>query len=799
MNAVLARSQKINARLFAYATVLVAFFLRVYRLADKNIWWDEGWSSWLARQDFVAIALRTASDEHPPLHYWMLRVWDSLAGWDAFTARFLSVAFGVLTIALIYRIGKRVGGNWIGVLAALFLATARFHIWWSQDIKNYTASIFFAFTAVWFGLDVIASLEKAKQSPESNTEIASSRKTLPSTSSGQALAMTGYVLCAALAMLTHYLAALVLLALNLYVLMLFIRRSHVSRITFYAWLVANGLATILFAPWLVLYLQNAQAWGAAPAFDFGLFLKLVATTLPLGVTTNIEDYAGLTIAFTTLAFLGIIAVARKELPVNSQRDPFTVHSSLFTIIVLLPPVLIYALSLTPVSFFAPKIQARYLLILYPAYAILIALGVALLRRFSLYLALAATIFVLASSTLVLRDYYAERRLTDEYATLANTINSFARQGDLALLDTDQEWTTFLYYLRAPLEWMGVPNGKAMTESDADFLVRRALNRGSAIWLVTIPDALATDSQKMLEARLTRELPQRLEQTYGDKRVALYARDERDLTQVLQANLHVQHPLPFIPFGNRSAPSGYQAQLIGYDLPVREVKAGDAIYVTTYWFAASTSGEMRLMDALNRSVSSSSFDLATGKDIRVVTTLNVPTNATGQYAIQVRVGEQSVEIARVNVEPRAAIVSVGSAAHPVDYILGDSVHLIGYDLPITNYRAGETAVVTLYWRADQPIAKSYVVFVHLLGSELNAAQNNFLWGQIDRVPRDGAYPTTAWQLNQTVADPYRVPIAPNAPAGKYKIEVGMYDVATGARLKLSDGSDSIILAEIEIVR
>ena len=133
-----------HSSLVTYATVLVAFFLRIYRLADKNIWWDEGWSIWLSRQDLAAIALRTAADEHPPLHYWMLHFWNMLAGTDAIAGRFLSVAFGVLTIALIYRIGKHIGGEWIGILAALFLATARFHIWWSQDIKNFLGHAFFA-------------------------------------------------------------------------------------------------------------------------------------------------------------------------------------------------------------------------------------------------------------------------------------------------------------------------------------------------------------------------------------------------------------------------------------------------------------------------------------------------------------------------------------------------------------------------------------------------------------------------------------------------------------------------------
>ncbi len=806
--------QAFVTHVLAYAAILVAFFLRAYRLADKNVWWDEGWSIWLSQQDLAWIALRTAADEHPPLHYWMLHFWNALAGTNALAGRFLSVAFGVLTIALIYQMGKRIGGTWLGLLAALFLATARFHIWWSQDIKNYTPSIFFAFVAVWFALTIL-------------------EKPYPK-------AILGYALSAALAVLTHYLAALIVLALNLYALLVFLRQFQVSSGFFRhsslrspaprspravrgarlrgaggrlsvlrPWIIANALALLFFSPWLVLYLQNAQAWSAAPAFDFGLFLKLVATVLPLGVTTNIENYAGLTIAFTTIAALGITSVmasnpqATQEIASASRElrgapRPAN-YAGLFALIVLLPPILIYLLSLTPVSFFAPKIQARYLVILVPAYALLLMLGIATLRKFSIYLALAAALLVLAANAFVLNDYYAERRLRDEYATLVNTINSFARQGDLILLDTDQEWPTFLYYLRAPLEWMGAPNGKTMTDSDADWLVRRALNRHSAVWLVAIPDALATDPQTMLETRLSRELPKQFEQTLGDKRVTLFARQERDLTQVLQSNLYIQHPLPFIPFRNTVDPKQYQAQLIGFDLPVREVHSGDAIYVTTYWFAVATRGEMQLIDSMNQVVNSTSFDLSTGKDVRVVTALNIPADAAGAHAVRVSVSEQSVELTRVRVEPRTAMVSAGSIAHPVDFRLEDAIHLVGYELPITNYRAGEAVLVTLYWRADQAIAKNYVVFVHLLGPEFNAAQNNFLWGQVDRVPREGAYPTTAWRLNEIVTDPYRVPIAPNAPAGRYKVEVGMYDVVTGARLKLGDGSDKVIVAEIEIAR
>ncbi len=122
------RLKRINASAVALGVVALAFFLRVYRLGDKNIWWDEGWTVWLSQHDLSWIAWRTASDEHPPLHYWLMHFWNAI-GLDAFVGRFFSVIFGVLTVALLYRVGKQVGDKWLGVLAALLLALARFHIW----------------------------------------------------------------------------------------------------------------------------------------------------------------------------------------------------------------------------------------------------------------------------------------------------------------------------------------------------------------------------------------------------------------------------------------------------------------------------------------------------------------------------------------------------------------------------------------------------------------------------------------------------------------------------------------------
>jgi mannosyltransferase len=771
------RPSSLVTLLLAHATVLVAFFLRAYRLADKNVWWDEGWSVWLSQKDLAWIAWRTASDEHPPLHYWMLHFWNRVAGTDAFAGRFISLAFGVLTIALLYRIGKRVGGAWIGVLAAAFLATARFHIWWSQDIKNYTPSIFFAFAAVWFALELIADRRCPLHSPFAIR-----------------FPLLGYALFAALAMWTHYLAALVLLALNLYWLCVIVHSSiviHRPPSLLWNWLIANFLAAAFFAPWMAVYLQNAAAWSAAPAFDFSLFLKLVATVLPLGVTTNIDNYAGLTAGFTILALLGCawIIVNSKFKIENSKATARNYESRiaqyvlLFALIIALPPILIYILSLTPVSFFAPKIQARYLLILLPAYAMLLAFGVAFLARCSRYLAVFAILFVLAANAFVLIDYYAQRRLTDDYATLANTINDFARQGDLVLLDTDQEWPTFLYYLRAPLDWLGAPNGAPMTPANADALVQRARAQHDAVWLVTIPDALATDPLHLLETRLAREMGKQYERTVGDKRLALYAPAPRDFVSVARENFAPQYP--------RVEPVDLNARLLGFNLPVRELSAGDTLRLVTYWSAAYPA----MVSVHLGNLITAPLQMPAGALMRYENDFAIPPDMSGDLAIAVN----QFTLARVYIAPRAAIANATSVTHPFDVRLGDAIHLIGYDLPQTQFRAGDTVPLTLYWRADRAIGTSYTAFVHLVGAQFNPKQNNPLWGQIDHVPREGAYPTTAWLPNEIVPDAYRVSIDAGAPPGTYKIEVGLYDPATGARLPVDRGGDSVIVAEIEITR
>src|SRR5574341_1808978 len=95
-------------RLILLSILLVAFALRVARLDFQPLWWDEGYSLFFATRDFATMLERTAVDIHPPLYYAMLQVWTLFAGKTDVAVRFLSVAIGIASIALLYALARRV-------------------------------------------------------------------------------------------------------------------------------------------------------------------------------------------------------------------------------------------------------------------------------------------------------------------------------------------------------------------------------------------------------------------------------------------------------------------------------------------------------------------------------------------------------------------------------------------------------------------------------------------------------------------------------------------------------------------
>jgi hypothetical protein len=95
-------------------------------------------------------------------------------------------------------------------------------------------------------------------------------------------------------------------------------------------------------------------------------------------------------------------------------------------------------------------------------------------------------------------------------------------------------------------------------------------------------------------------------------------------------------------------------------------------------------------------------------------------------------------------------------------------------------------LTLYWQSlitDGPV--DYVVFTHIL------AEDGRLIGQHDSAPDNGRRPFPTWVNDEYIIDPHELTFR-EAYSGNGRIEVGLYDPATGTRLQTAAGEDVFYL-------
>lgn len=762
-----------RAPLLMPIVLLLAFALRLYRLSDRNVWWDEGWSVWLGRLPPGRIAYLTALDEHPPLHYWLLAGWDRLAGEAAFAVRFSTVVPAVALVALLYRLGKRIAGPTAGLTAAFLLTIARFHVEWSQEIKMYALATFFTVASLYC---LIRALDEQHRRW-----------------------WIGYILTTTLALYSHYLSLTIIVGQNLFVILWALVSHHTRKgemllpsIPFPTWISAQVAVGLLFFPWFLYTLRPEHlTWKAAPHFDFSLFLRVWSTVLAVGIPTHVERYAIPTIAVLALAACGLLPLLRKGWPI-SRRNNLLLWCSLLT-----PPLLIYLLSLPEAtSLYAAKVEARYFLLSLPVFLLLLAWGLQEIDHRSPLPALAGLALVIATWAISLAGYYGERHLRDDWQSLAATLNAHAQPGDVVLLHTDAEWPTFACYYRRPAPWYGVPNGRQITPGEARRIVDPLLANHRAVWLVIGPDAMAIDPRRLIEKRLRRTLNKAADLSYSPRRLVLYTDEKRDLLTVPPDSLHIQHPL--------AAQTLAGITLLGYDLALNEYRTGETIRLALYWQGTGwIHPRVALVNAagqMMRADNGPELELTPGTVLRTRHEMPITSAIlTGRYTLQVGLNGLHLPLRPIRVinTTRATAANI---RHRRIADLGTAVRLLGYDLPADTYSPGQIIPLTLYWQARQEMSTPYVVFVHLLGP-YNPATANPIWGQEDIAPQHGERPTTGWSVGEVVADAHRVPIQANAPPGDYEIEVGMYDPATGRRLPVDEEGqppgDRVVLQVVHI--
>lgn len=133
--------------------VLVGFGLRVHQLGTDGLWVDEIGHVRVASspiRDLLAGVRRHGGAA--PLDYMLLHVW-AMPGRQDFWVRVPAALWGTLCLPVVYRLGRKLAGSTVGLIAAGLLACSVFHVRYSQEARFYalaallTASLCDAFGA----------------------------------------------------------------------------------------------------------------------------------------------------------------------------------------------------------------------------------------------------------------------------------------------------------------------------------------------------------------------------------------------------------------------------------------------------------------------------------------------------------------------------------------------------------------------------------------------------------------------------------------------------------------------------
>ena len=134
----------------AVGVVFLAAVVRLVGLGTPSLWLDEAFSHLFATLPLpLAWEAMLVDAVHPPLYYLLLRPWLALAGESEFALRFPSAVAGVLTVALLYRVGRVWLGERAAFWAALLLALNPFHLWYSQEARMYALLALLSLAVLW--------------------------------------------------------------------------------------------------------------------------------------------------------------------------------------------------------------------------------------------------------------------------------------------------------------------------------------------------------------------------------------------------------------------------------------------------------------------------------------------------------------------------------------------------------------------------------------------------------------------------------------------------------------------------
>jgi len=484
-----------QARFVLLALLLLAAVLRLVRLDEQSLWYDEGFSIALGKSSWPQAIAWTAQDVHPPLYYLLLNVWMRLAGSSAYAVRFFSALIGIATVPLMYALGKRSLRQDSALVASLLATLSALYIYYSRETRMYSLLTFLSLLSSYLMLRIVA--EGSNAQPQGSLWVA-------------------YGLSALGMAYVHYFALLVVATQVLYFVMWWLTNRRPERPALFALTIAS-LCGLAYSPWLPTLMRRFAAdtgyWeGSMPP---GLALRRIMISFATGEMLP-EPVAW----YVTLIFVLLLAVAALgALWTRRKRSGRFAHSFLW--LYLLLPVL----AITALYAYKPKVTPRYSLLVSPAFLLLVSSGIVGLWRQSpgktrprlaaafRLAAPVATVLVLAASLAADRGlYFSPAMRKPDFRSAIRYICESSAPDEAIVLVSGHMFPIFDYYCpgrtRYPLPDDPVLRVDHMLSLNVADRLQQITAGSRGVWVLMWQDDVVDPGQVVLDLLLAggKELP-----------------------------------------------------------------------------------------------------------------------------------------------------------------------------------------------------------------------------------------------------------------------------------------------------
>jgi len=401
---------RFNYKHYVFLIITFSVVIRCFSLKNRFFWCDEVSSVLTSRYSLEELLYHASFDVHPPFYYLLLHGWMMLFGDGMFATRALSVLFGVISVALTFKLVRLIANERMALLAGWFAAIMPMSVRYSQEARMYAL----------LGCLVIAStivLVLWLKQP------------------GRHRYLVAYTLLMTLGFYTHYFMIFILLTHWLVLLILSLSLSEsVSYLKMPGWWLANLAIGIAYIPWFMVLFNllehikelrvggdvgwiAAVKWDDLPAMYWRFFIG------------DYPDYYPDWLFYFLPGFFFIFSCLQLFVTFKEKKFNLIIVAQVF-----IPVVIVFF-----VSFKFPLFIDRYLLFSCLFIPMLVAIVIDIRKRARVALFLFFNVLFIIG----LHSEYAKKE--QGWETIVSYINMHHQQQDSVMINNMFNYLSYIYY------------------------------------------------------------------------------------------------------------------------------------------------------------------------------------------------------------------------------------------------------------------------------------------------------------------------------------------------------------------